>query len=123
MEAMAEAGFEMVFVGIETPDEASLKECDKHLNLKHNLLESVHKIQSAGIEVSAGFIVGFDSDNAGVFQRQIDFIQQSSIITAMVGLLNAPNRTRLYKRLSNEGRIIHRSGGDNTNYSRISSRK
>ncbi|MFO7669608.1 MAG: DUF4070 domain-containing protein [Bacteroidales bacterium] len=117
MAGMAEAGFEKVFVGIETVDEVCLKECDKHLNLQHNLLESVRKIQSSGIEVSAGFIVGFDNDSAGIFQRQIDFIQQSGIITAMVGLLNAPNHTRLYKRLSGEGRIIHKSGGDNTNYS------
>lgn len=114
---MAEAGFEKVFIGIETPDEASLKECDKHLNLKHNLLEGVRQIQAAGIEVSAGFIVGFDNDNAGVFQRQIDFIQQSGIITAMVGLLNAPMRTRLYQRLKSEGRITHTSGGNNTDYS------
>ncbi len=117
MKGMTEAGFEKVFIGIETPDEAALKECEKHLNLKHDLLESVNNIQSAGIEVSAGFIVGFDSDNAGIFQRQIDFIQQSGIITAMVGLLNAPNRTSLYKRLNNEGRILHNSSGDNTDYS------
>ncbi|MDX2431525.1 MAG: DUF4070 domain-containing protein [Bacteroides sp.] len=117
MEGMAEAGFEKVFIGIETPDEAGLKECHKHLNLKRNLLESVHRIQSAGIEVTAGFIVGFDSDSAGVFQHQIDFIQKSGIITAMVGLLNAPNRTTLYKRLRSEGRILNRSMGDNTNYS------
>jgi len=117
MKRMTEAGFEKVFIGIETPDEAALKECDKHLNLKHDLLESVENIQSAGIEVSAGFIVGFDSDNAGIFQRQIDFIQQSGIITAMVGLLNAPNRTSLYNRLNNEGRILHNSSGDNTDYS------
>ncbi len=117
MSLMAGAGFEKVFIGIETPDEVSLRECEKHLNLKRNLMESVQRIQSAGIEVTAGFIVGFDSDTAGVFQRQIDFIQQSGIITAMVGLLNAPNRTKLYKRLSDEGRILNRSVGDNTNYS------
>lgn len=117
MKQMAEAGFEKVFIGIETTDEASLKECDKHLNLKYKLLESVRKIQGSGIEVSAGFIVGFDNDNAGVFQRQIDFIQQSGIITAMVGLLNAPMRTRLYHRLKSEGRIIQTSGGNNTDYS------
>ncbi len=117
MKAMAKAGFEKVFIGIETPDEAALKECEKHLNLKHNLLEGVQTIQSAGIEVSAGFIVGFDSDNSGIFQRQIDFIQQSGIITAMVGLLNAPMRTSLYKRLESEGRILKNSSGDNTDYS------
>lgn len=117
MKAMAEASFDKVFVGIETPDEAGLKECNKRLNLKRDLIESVRRIQSAGIEVTAGFIVGFDSDKSGIFQRQVDFIQQSGIITAMVGLLNAPSRTRLYKRLSSEGRIIGKSGGDNTNYS------
>lgn len=117
MHQMVLAGFEKVFVGIETPDLESLKECNKKLNVQHDLMGSVKKIQSAGIEVSAGFIVGFDHDTAGVFQRQIDFIQQSGIITAMVGLLNAPNRTRLYQRMKKEGRLIHSSGGDNTNYS------
>ncbi|MCD4710160.1 MAG: B12-binding domain-containing radical SAM protein [Bacteroidales bacterium] len=117
MRAMAEAGFEKVFVGIETPDEACLKECNKTLNRGRNLLDSVGAIQSAGIEVSAGFIVGFDNDTSTIFQRQIDFIQQSGIITAMVGLLNAPSRTALYRRLMKEGRILRTSGGDNTDYS------
>lgn len=117
MSAMALAGFEKVFVGIETPDEECLKECNKKLNTGRNLLESVAEIQSAGIEVSAGFIVGFDNDTSTIFQRQIDFIQQSGIITAMVGLLNAPSRTRLFKRLKEEGRILWTHEGDNTNYS------
>ena len=117
MKGMVEAGFEKVFIGIETPEEESLRECDKTLNIKHNLIKSVEVIQSAGIEVSAGFIVGFDSDTSNIFQRQIDFIQQSGIITAMVGLLNAPNRTPLYQRLKDEGRILKNSGGDNTDYS------
>ena len=117
MNLMAEAGFDKVFVGIETPDEAGLKECNKRRNLQRDLLESVRNIQLSGIEVTAGFIVGFDSDNSGIFQRQVDFIQESGIITAMVGLLNAPSRTQLYKRLNSEGRIIGKSGGDNTNYS------
>jgi radical SAM superfamily enzyme YgiQ (UPF0313 family) len=116
MSAMAEAGFVKVFVGIETPDEVCLKECNKRLNTGRNLLESVGDIQSAGIEVSAGFIVGFDNDTSTTFQRQIDFIQQSGIITAMVGLLNAPSRTHLYKRLKKEGRILRTHGGDNTDY-------
>ena len=68
------------------------------------------------MEVAAGFIVGFDSDTPGIFQRQIDFIQRSGIITAMVGLLNAPSRTKLYKRLKEEGRILRTAGGDNTDY-------
>lgn len=116
MRAMAEAGFVKVFVGIETPDEACLKECNKKLNTGRNLLESVGEIQSAGIEVSAGFIVGFDNDTSTIFQRQIDFIQKSGIITAMVGLLNAPSRTHLYNRLKKEGRILRTHGGDNTDY-------
>jgi len=116
LNAMAFAGFEKVFVGIETPDEESLKECNKKLNTGRDLLESVSIIQSAGIEVSAGFIVGFDNDTSTIFQRQIDFIQESGIITAMVGLLNAPSRTRLYKRLKKEGRITNTADGDNTNY-------
>jgi radical SAM superfamily enzyme YgiQ (UPF0313 family) len=115
MMAMAEAGFEKVFVGIETPDEESLKECNKKLNTGRDLLKSVAAIQAAGIEVSAGFIVGFDNDTPSIFQRQIDFIQKSGIITAMVGLLNAPSRTRLYKRLKDEGRLLHTADGDNTN--------
>jgi len=116
MQAMTDAGFEKVFVGIESPDEDSLKECNKFLNQGRNLLESVRMIQEAGMEVSAGFIVGFDSDSPGIFQRQIDFIQRSGIITAMVGLLNAPSRTRLYKRMKEEGRILRTAGGDNTDY-------
>jgi len=117
MRCMVEAGFEKVFVGIETPDPESLKECDKQMNLKYDLMESVRIIQAAGIEVSAGFIVGFDHDSSSIFQRQIDFIQQSGIITAMVGLLNAPSRTRLFQRLKDEGRIMHNSDGENTNFS------
>jgi radical SAM superfamily enzyme YgiQ (UPF0313 family) len=77
MEGMVRAGFEKVFVGIETPDVESLKECDKHLNIQHDLMSSVRAIQSAGIEVSAGFIVGFDADTTSIFQRQTDLIQQS----------------------------------------------
>ena len=69
------------------------------------------------MEVFAGFIVGFDNDPPDIFQRQIDFIQKSGIITAMVGLLNAPRLSKLYQRLQNEGRIIDKFTGDNTDYS------
>jgi len=117
MQKMREACFIKVFIGIETPDENSLEECDKKMNKQRDLIQCVNKIQSAGMEVMGGFIVGFDNDSPGIFQSQIDFIQQSGIITAMVGLLNAPNNTRLYKRLSEEGRIINYASGDNTSYS------
>lgn len=117
MRMMVEAGFIKVFVGIETPDDASLEECNKFHNQGRDLLECVKIIQDAGIEVAAGFIVGFDSDSPSIFQRQIDFIQQSGIVAAMVGLLNAPRKTRLYKRLHSENRILSESTGDNTDSS------
>lgn len=117
MKMMAEAGFNKVFVGIETTDQESLIECNKKLNMGRDLVECVRVIQEHGIEVSAGFIVGFDSDTPGTFNRQTEFITESGIITAMVGLLNAPSRTRLFRRLESEGRILRSSDGNNTNYS------
>jgi radical SAM superfamily enzyme YgiQ (UPF0313 family) len=116
MQMMVMAGFIKVFVGIETPDELSLAECNKIQNHNRDLLSSVRTIQAAGMEVAAGFIVGFDNDKPSIFQRQIDFIQKSGIITAMVGLLNAPRKTQLYKRLEKEGRIVSDFSGDPTGY-------
>jgi radical SAM superfamily enzyme YgiQ (UPF0313 family) len=113
MERMVAAGFNGVFVGIETPDERSLAECNKYQNTRRDLVASVKQIQRAGLQVQGGFIVGFDSDNRSIFQRQIDFIQKSGIVTAMVGLLQAPPGTRLYERLKNEGRIRGLLSGDN----------
>lgn len=116
MHLMVNAGFSKVFVGIETPDELSLAECNKTQNHHRDLLKSVRIIQAAGMEVTAGFIVGFDNDQSSIFQRQIDFIQKSGIVTAMVGLLNAPRKTQLYKRLEKEGRIVSTFTGDQTSY-------
>lgn len=113
MEMMVEAGFDAVFIGIETPDEESLAECNKKQNQNRDLVESVKLIQRAGLQVQGGFIVGFDSDMRSIFQRQIDFIQKSGIVTAMVGLLQAPVGTRLYKRLKEEGRLVGHISGDN----------
>jgi len=84
--------------------------------LKRDLLESVRRIQQAGLEVTGGFIVGFDNDSPAIFKQQIDFIQKSRIITAMVGLLNAPRNTRLYQRLKKEGRLLPRLSGNNTDF-------
>jgi radical SAM superfamily enzyme YgiQ (UPF0313 family) len=117
MKLMAETGFVSVFVGIETPDENSLQECNKVQNKNRDLLLSVSKIQRAGLLVSGGFIVGFDSDTPSVFQKQIDFIQQSGIVSAMVGLLNAPKNTKLYDRLEAEDRIVSEPTGSNTDLS------
>jgi len=117
MHMMVQAGFSRVFVGIETPEEKSLAECNKTQNHQRDLMKCVHAIQQSGIEVTAGFIVGFDNDPPNIFQRQIDFIQRSGIITAMVGLLNAPRLSGLYMRLSKEGRLLDSFTGDNTDYS------
>lgn len=113
MRLMVEAGFDTVFVGIETPDDDSLAECHKAQNRGRDLVESVKRLHRAGLQVQAGFIVGFDSDTPGTFQRQIDFIQESGIVTAMVGLLQAPYGTDLYKRLKAEGRLNEEMSGDN----------
>jgi radical SAM superfamily enzyme YgiQ (UPF0313 family) len=108
------AGFTQVFIGIETPEEDSLAECGKGQNRHRDLLSNVHKLQKGGLQVMGGFIVGFDSDNEGTFQRQIDFIQKSGIVTAMVGLLQAPIGTELYNRMAREGRLKAQDySGDN----------
>jgi radical SAM superfamily enzyme YgiQ (UPF0313 family) len=117
MDMMVKAGFIKVFVGIETPDEVCLMECNKFQNNNRDMIDCVKIIQEKGMEITAGFIVGFDNDKPDIFQRQIDFIQQSGIITAMVGLLNAPRLSKLYLRLNKEERIIHKFTGDNTDYS------
>ena len=113
MRLMAAAGFDSVFVGIETPDEDALAACNKKQNLGRNLVEDVKRIQRAGIEVYAGFIVGFDGDTPSTFKRQIEFIQRSGIVTAMVGMLQAPAGTRLYDRMAREGRLLGEMTGDN----------
>ena len=113
MTMMVDAGFTSVFVGIETPDDDSLAECSKFQNRGRDLVESVRRMQRAGMQVQGGFIVGFDSDTPSIFQRQIEFIQQSGIVSAMVGLLQAFPGTQLYARLKNEGRLTSEGSGDN----------
>jgi radical SAM superfamily enzyme YgiQ (UPF0313 family) len=117
MRLMVAAGFDVVFVGIETPNDESLMECTKYQNQNRNLIDSVKKLQQFGLEVQGGFIVGFDNDPESIFQTQIDFIQKSGIVTAMVGLLNAPTGTRLYRRLKEEGRLNNSFSGNNTDFS------
>lgn len=114
LELMVTAGFKKVFLGLETPSAASLKECRKMQNLRGDLADSVRTIQAAGLEVMGGFIVGFDSDESDIFQRQFEFIQKTGVVTAMVGLLQAMPRSRLYRRLAGEGRLRTISAGDNT---------
>ena len=117
MRLMVEAGFDRVFIGIETPNEESLIECNKLHNKNRDLVAAVKSIQAHGMEVQGGFIVGFDNDPASIFQRQIEFIQKSGIVTAMVGLLNAPRGSRLYERMKKENRLLKKGTGDNTDCS------
>jgi radical SAM superfamily enzyme YgiQ (UPF0313 family) len=113
MRRMAAAAFDQVFVGIETPEEASLTECNKRQNRSRDLIADVRRIQRAGLQVQGGFIVGFDNDPPTIFQRQIDFIQKSGIVTAMVGLLQAVPGTKLHERLHQQGRLLGKTSGDN----------
>ncbi len=117
MQLMVEAGFNSVFIGIETPNEESLAECNKSQNQNRDLVASVRKIQNYGLEVQGGFIVGFDHDPLSIFKSQISFIQKSGIVTAMVGLLSAMPGTRLYRRLKQEHRLLSNATGNNTDCS------
>jgi radical SAM superfamily enzyme YgiQ (UPF0313 family) len=102
---MVEAGFSSVFLGIETPSREALQETHKRQNLHFDLLEAVEKLTRAGLEVMSGFIVGFDSDDADIFERQRAFIQAAPIPLAMVGILTALPGTQLWRRLEREGRL------------------
>jgi radical SAM superfamily enzyme YgiQ (UPF0313 family) len=113
-ELMVRAGFKKVFVGLETPSPESLQECHKLQNKGRDLVETVQRIQRAGLEVMGGFIVGFDSDRQDIFKQQFDFIQRSGVVTAMVGLLSALPQTKLYLRLKKEGRLETETTGNNT---------
>jgi tRNA A37 methylthiotransferase MiaB len=114
IDLMVEAGFNSVFVGVETPDSESLQAIKKTQNLKVNVSEGIKKIQKSGMEVSGGFIVGFDTDTEDIFDRQIDFIQEAAMPLAMVGLLMVGPNTQLYRRLSKEGRWVTEPSGNNT---------
>jgi radical SAM superfamily enzyme YgiQ (UPF0313 family) len=114
MRLMTDAGFNKVFLGLETPIEESLVECNKFQNRNRDMVASVKKIQNRGLEVFGGFIVGFDHDPLSIFESQINFIQKIGVATAMVGLLTALPGTRLHARLEKEGRLLKDSSGNNT---------
>ncbi|MDD4878037.1 MAG: B12-binding domain-containing radical SAM protein [Candidatus Nanoarchaeia archaeon] len=114
MQMMSRANFHKVFLGIETPDSESLKECGKVQNTNKNLAESVRLIHNHGMQVMGGFIVGFDNDNELIFDRQIGFIQKAGVVTAMIGTLTALPHTQLWNRLKTEGRLKGDSTGENT---------
>ena len=109
LEAMVKANFSRVFIGIETPSVASLREAKKFQNLRRDPLDCIRFIQQQGLWVMGGFIVGFDSDEADIFDRQIEFIERAAIPWAMTGVLQAPPTTALYERMRREGRLIQDS--------------
>ncbi len=117
MQLMIKAGFEAVFIGIESPNEESLLECNKTQNRNRDLITSIKKIQKSGLEVQGGFIVGFDNDPLSIFDKLTEFIQESGIVTAMVGLLNAPKGTKLHTRMQKEKRLLGDFTGNNTDFS------
>jgi len=114
MTFMVDAGFNMVFAGIESPSIESLAEAHKIQNMRTDLSEGVRKMQQKGLEVTGGFIVGFDNDPDDIFDRQFNFIQAAGIPVAMVGLLQAFPGTQLYERLKKEGRLTGETSGNNT---------
>ena len=107
IDLMVEANFISTFIGIESPSEDALRETKKFQNVREGgtLLEKVHRIQNSGMEVWCGMIMGFDSDDSSIFDRQIAFIQESRIAFSMSGMLSAIPKTPLYDRLASEGRL------------------
>ncbi|MEW5725304.1 MAG: DUF4070 domain-containing protein [Thermodesulfobacteriota bacterium] len=114
IEMLVEAGFDRVFIGLETPNEASLKECQKNQNCARDLVSAINKLQHSGLQVFGGYIVGFDHDDESIFANQIKFIQESGVVTAMVGLLHAMPNTKLWQRLKQEGRLLLEATGNNS---------
>jgi radical SAM superfamily enzyme YgiQ (UPF0313 family) len=115
MNMMVEVGFDSVFVGIETPSEEGLHEVNKQHNLGRDMKADVRRMHRAGLQVQAGFILGFDSDTPSSFERLTEFIQSTGIVTAMVGLLQAIPGTRLHQRLKREGRLAAHGSGYEVN--------
>ena len=114
MQMMSRTNFFKVFLGLETPDKESLKECGKFQNTSRDLVKAVHTIHRHGMQVMGGFIVGFDNDTETIFDAQINFIQKIGVVTAMVGMLTALPQTRLWHRLKEEGRLLGDATGENT---------
>lgn len=105
LELMVKAGFTMVFMGIETPDTDSLVGIQKLQNTRSSLIESCHTISRAGLQIMAGFIIGFDNEHPGAGRRIVDFIEETGIPQCQVSLLQALQNTAMWKRLYQEGRL------------------
>ena len=116
---LRDARFTTIFIGIESPRKASLKETKKTQNMRGDLVENVRKVQSYGIQVQAGMIVGFDNDDASIFEEQLRFIQDARIPVSMTGMLQAMPKTPLHERMAKEGRLVAESTGDQFVFSNI----
>jgi len=114
-----DANFTTVFIGVESPRKASLRETRKTQNIRGDLVENIRKVQSHGIDVQAGMIVGFDNDDASIFQEQLEFIQAARIPVSMTGMLQAMPKTPLHARVAKEGRLVAESTGDQFVFSNI----
>jgi radical SAM superfamily enzyme YgiQ (UPF0313 family) len=112
LELLRAANFTTVFIGIESPRKASLEETKKIQNMRGDLVESVRRVQSYGIQVQAGMIVGFDHDDEEIFEEQLRFVQEARIPVSMTGMLQAMPKTPLYHRVQKEGRLLEESAGD-----------
>ena len=110
LDLMVEAGFNRVFIGIETPRKDSLLEANKRHNVARDIIESIRKVQKSGLIVWAGMIVGFDNDDSGIFREQYEFLQAAGIPLVMSGMLVAPHKTPLWKRLEQDGRLWSEEG-------------
>lgn len=111
---LRDANFHKIFIGIETPSTDSLRECGKKQNMAADFSQAIKMLHQNGLQVMGGFIVGFDSDTEGIFEQQINFIQNMGVVTAMVGLLSAMPKTRLWRRLKAENRLLGNATGENT---------
>jgi radical SAM superfamily enzyme YgiQ (UPF0313 family) len=116
---MRAANFTTIFIGIETPRRESLEETRKTQNLRGDMLESLHRIQSYGIQVQAGMIVGFDADDDSIFEEQLAFIQAARIPVSMTGMLQALPKTPLHARIVRDGRLLRETSGDQFAFSNI----
>lgn len=116
LDLLRKARFYELFIGIETPHAETLLQMRKKNNIHIDLHEAVQNIQSRGIEVMGGFILGFDTDPEDIFNSMIDFIQKAAIPQAMIGLLNALPNSTFYRRMEQEGRISSEFSGDNLSF-------
>ncbi len=107
MQQMLDAGFGSIFIGIETPDEKTLIACRKKQNAKRSMIDNVKYLQESGFEVMAGMIVGFDTDEPDIFDRQIEFLQESGIVLSILGMLNAPPGTELFDKMKAQNRLVN----------------